>query len=84
MGRRTRKKIKPVANNQNWLFKGFSNEESSAASITNPSNKTADTSITPVRIDMTPDNIKTQKLPERAHRKNPSTLLGGGPFAGAL
>ena len=45
---------------------------------------TADTSITPVRIDMSPDNTKTQRLPERAHRKNPSTPLGGGPFAGAL
>ena len=52
-----------------------------AASINIPSISTADTSITPVSIDVMPDKIKIGKLPFRAQLKKFNRVFGGAPSA---
>jgi len=51
IGRINRKKSNPAENNKILLLSGSSIVEFKAASIKRPNNKTADTSVIPVKID---------------------------------
>ncbi len=66
IGRINRKKSNPAENNKILLPSGSSTVEFKAASIKRPNNKTADTSVIPVKIDKKPD-CRIQKFDEYRH-----------------
>ena len=48
------------------------------------SNKTAETSVIPVKTDKKPEIESTLKLPDKDQNKKLSVLVGGEPFAGSV
>ena len=83
IGRINRKKSNPAENNKILLLSGFSTVEFKAASIKRPNNKTADTSVIPVKIDKKPERESILKLPDKDHNRKPNVFGGGEPFAGS-
>ena len=83
IGRINRKKSNPAENNKILLPSGSSTVEFKAASIKRPNNKTADTSVIPVKIDKKPERESILKLPDKDHFKKLNVLFGGGPLAGS-
>ena len=77
------KKNNPAENNKILLLSGSSIVEFKAASIKRPNNKTADTSVIPVKIDKKPERESILKLPDKDHNRKPNVFGGGGPFAGS-
>ena len=83
IGRINRKKSNPAENNKILLLSGSSIVEFKAASIKRPNNKTADTSVIPVKIDKKPERESILKLPDKDHNRKPNVFGGGGPLAGS-
>ena len=83
IGRINRKKSNPAENNKILLLSGFSTVEFKAASIKRPNNKTADTSVIPVKIDKKPERESILKLPDKDHNRKPNVFGGGEPLAGS-
>ena len=83
IGRINRKKSNPAENNKILLLSGSSIVEFKAASIKRPNNKTAETSVIPVKIDKKPERESILKLPDKDHNRKPKVFGGGGPFAGS-
>ena len=77
------KKNNPAENNKILLLSGSSTVEFKAASIKRPNNKTADTSVIPVKIDKKPERESILKLPDKDHNRKPNVFGGGGPLAGS-
>ena len=76
IGRINRKKSNPAENNKILLPSGSSTVEFKAASIKRPNNKTADTSVIPVKIDKKPEIESTLKLPDKDRIGNQMCLRG--------
>lgn len=83
IGRISRKKSNPAENNKILLPNGSSALELKAASIKRPNNKTADTSVIPVKIDIKPERESILKLPDKDQNKKPNVSFGGLPLAGS-
>ena len=83
IGRINRKKSNPAENNKILLPSGSSAVAFKAASIKRPNNKTADTSVIPVKIDKKPERESILKLPDKDHNRKPNVFGGGEPFAGS-
>ena len=83
IGRINRKKSNPAENNKILLLSGSSTVEFKAASIKRPNNKTADTSVIPVKIDKKPERESILKLPDKDHNRKPNVFGGGEPLAGS-
>ena len=58
-----------------YYCSGSSIVEFKAASIKRPNNKTADTSVIPVKIDKKPER-KYLKLPDKDHNRKPNVFGG--------